>query len=145
MEPLLVLVEFGFTEEGEKEFLTHLDRLLEEIRSVDGCLDVIAYQRPERMYCFYTLWSDQAAIDRWVQNEFHRTILMPNFTKWSNEAWFGYWTLRTDRPRVRRCPSCGRWLRGQPGWMEARPAQCTRCGANLPAHASLSGQPRQMP
>jgi len=143
-EPLLVLVEFGFTEDGEKAFLAHLDRLLEEIRSIDGCLEAIVYQRPERIYFFSTLWRDQEAIDRWVQNEFHRTVLMPNFTKWANEAWFSYWNLQADRPRVRRCPSCGRWSRAQPGWMEANPARCTRCGARFPARVSLSGKPLQM-
>src|SRR6266496_4113288 len=128
MEPLLVLVEFGFTEEGEKEFLMHLDRALDEVRSIDGCLEAIVYKRPERMYLFYTLWRDQEAIDRWVQNEFHRNVLMTGFTRWANEGWFGYWNLKADRKRARKCPSCGRWSQAQPGWTEMTLTTCAHCG-----------------
>jgi quinol monooxygenase YgiN/ribosomal protein S27AE len=143
MEPQLVLVEFGFTEDGEKEFLAQLDRILDEVRSIDGCLEAIVYKRPERLYLFYTLWRDQAAIDRWVQNEYHRTVLMANFTKWANEGWFGYWHLGADRKRVRKCPSCGRWAQAQPGWKELSLSQCPRCGASFPSRISLSGKLRQ--
>lgn len=143
MEPLLVLVEFGFTEEGEKEFLMHLDRALDEVRSIDGCLEAIVYKRPERMYIFYTLWRDQEAIDRWVQNEFHRNVLMTGFTRWANEGWFGYWNLKADRKRVRKCPSCGRWSQAQPGWTEMNLTTCARCGTPFESRLSLSGRPRQ--
>jgi quinol monooxygenase YgiN len=143
MEPLLVLVEFGFTEEGEKEFLMYLDRVLDEVCSIDGCLEAIVYKRPERMYLFYTLWRDQEAIDRWVQNEFHRNVLMTGFTRWANEGWFGYWNLKADRKRVRKCPSCGRWSQAQPGWTEMTPTTCTRCGTPFASRVSLSGRPRQ--
>ncbi|HYL44308.1 MAG TPA: antibiotic biosynthesis monooxygenase family protein [Ktedonobacteraceae bacterium] len=141
MEPLLVLVEFGFTEEGEKELLMHLDRTLDEIRSIDGCLEVIVYKRPERLYLFYSLWRDQEAVNRWMQNEFHRAVLMTGFIRWANEGWFGYWNLKEDRKRVRKCSSCGRWSQAQPGWMETVLATCSHCGTPFPSRVSLSGKP----
>jgi quinol monooxygenase YgiN len=143
MEPQLVLVEFGFTEGGEKEFLAQLDHILDEVRSIDGCLEAIVYERPERMYLFYSVWRDQEAIDRWVQNEFHRTVLMTGFTRWANEGWFGYWHLAADRKRVRKCPSCGRWSQAQPGWTEMTLTTCARCGTPFESRLSLSGRPRQ--
>lgn len=121
----------------------HLDRALDEVRSIDGCLVAIIYKRPERMYLFYTHWRDQEAIDRWVQNEFHRNVLMTGFTRWANEGWFGYWNLKADRKRVRKCPSCGRWSQAQPGWTEMTLTTCARCGTPFESRLSLSGRPRQ--
>ncbi|NNL84402.1 MAG: hypothetical protein HKP27_02060, partial [Myxococcales bacterium] len=80
--PLLVLAEFVFTEEGEAEFLRHRDRTLDEVRAVTGCLQAVLWARAGRRYQFSTLWTDDEAVARWVENEFHRSILMPGFRKW---------------------------------------------------------------
>lgn len=129
--PLLVLAEFVFTEEGEAAFLRHRDRTLEEARSVEGCIQAVLWSRPDRRYQFSTLWSDAAAVTRWVDNDFHRTVLMPGFRKWCSEGCFGEYTLETDHERARKCASCGRWTRDLPGWDEHRPGSCKACGAGL--------------
>src|SRR5205823_1074854 len=81
-EPLLVVAEFVFTEEGDAEFGQHLERTLAEVRSIEGCLHAVVWRRPNRRYRFSTLWSDRQAVTRWVENEFHRVTLMPGFRKW---------------------------------------------------------------
>jgi quinol monooxygenase YgiN len=129
--PLLVLAEFVFTEDGETEFRRHLDRTLEETRATDGCLQAVVWTRPGRRYQFSTLWTDGAAVKRWVENEFHRSVLMPGFRKWCTEGCFGEYTLDKDHERARKCVSCGRWTRSLPGWNEAGPASCAKCGAKL--------------
>jgi len=129
--PLLVLAEFVFTEDGEAEFLRHRDRILDEARGVEGCLQAVVWARPGRRYQFSTLWEDAAAVTRWVENDFHRTILMPGFRTWCSEGCFGEYTLASDHDRVRSCPSCGRWSRALPGWDELRPEVCGKCGARL--------------
>jgi len=131
MTPLQVLAEFVFTEEGEKAFLPHLERTLAEVRGIDGCLQAQVWTRPGRRYQFSTLWTDADAVTRWVENEFHRTILMPGFRTWCTEGWFGEYTLATDHKRARRCGACGRWTQEVPGWDERRPAACAKCGAVL--------------
>ena len=131
MEPLLVLAEFVFTEDGEVEFRRHLDRTLAEVRAIDGCLQAVAWSRPGRRYQFSTLWTDADAVTRWVKNEFHQTILMPGFRKWCTEGCFGEYTLAVDHKRARKCTGCGRWTQELPGWDESRPATCTKCGAAL--------------
>jgi hypothetical protein len=132
MTPLLVVAEFVFTEEGEAAFLPQLDRTLAEARSVDGCLQAVVWTRPDRRYQFSTLWTDPDAVRRWVENEFHRTVLMPGFRKWCTEGCFGEYTLAADHERARRCASCGRWSRALPGWDESGPSACAKCGAALP-------------
>lgn len=127
--PLLVTAEFVFTEEGEEEFLRHRDRTLDEVRAVEGCLQAVLWSRPRRRYQFSTLWTGPEAVTRWVENEFHRTTLMPGFRKWCSEGCFGEYALDTDHPRARKCGSCGRWTQGLPGWDERHPERCQKCGA----------------
>lgn len=132
MTPLLVLAEFVFTEDGEAAFLPHLDRTLAEVRRIDGCLQAVLWTRAERRYQFSTLWTNADAVTRWVENEFHRTVLMPGFRKWCTEGCFGEYKLETDHKRARRCESCGRWTQSLPGWDESQPSACEKCGAALP-------------
>jgi len=132
MTPLMVLAEFVFTEEGESGFLPHLERTLDEIRGIEGCLQAVLWTRPGRRYQFSTLWSDPDAVTRWVENEFHQSVLMPGFRKWCTEGCFGEYTLATDHQRARKCASCGRWTQALPGWDEGRPAGCEKCGAPMP-------------
>ena len=141
MTPLFVSAEFVFTEAGESEFLVHRDRTLAEVRAVDGCLHAVLWTRPGRRYQFSTLWSDAEAVARWVENEFHRTILMPGFRKWCSEGCFGEYRLEKDHERARKCGACGRWTRALPGWDESRPSLCQPCGARLaePADAGADG------
>jgi len=131
MTPLLVLAEFVFTEEGEAAFRPHLERTLAEVRGVEGCLQAVVWTRPGRRYQFSTLWTGADAVTRWVENEFHRTVLMPGFRKWCVEGCFGEYTLAADHERARKCGACGRWTRTQPGWDESQPSACARCGAAI--------------
>ncbi len=133
--PLRVLAEFVFTEEGEAEFLCHRDRTLEEVRLVTGCLQAVLWTRPGRRYSFSTLWTDAEAVTRWVENEFHRTVLMPGFRKWCTEGCFGEYRLETDHKRARKCARCGRWTQDLPGWDERIPSSCEKCGVRLEAVA----------
>ncbi|MGH0032584.1 MAG: antibiotic biosynthesis monooxygenase family protein [Myxococcota bacterium] len=132
MTPLLVTAEFVFTEEGEAEFRPHLDRTLAEVREIDGCLQALVWTRPGRRYQFMTLWTDGESVARWVENDFHRKVLMPGFRKWCSEGCFGEYRLETDHKRARRCPDCGRWTQTLPGWNESEPSVCAKCGAALP-------------
>jgi heme-degrading monooxygenase HmoA len=140
MTPLLVLAEFRCSEEGEADLRGHLDRTLREVRGVEGCLQATVWERPvERRYLFTTIWSDRDAVGRWVENEFHRTTLMPGFRRWCTEGSFGEFALETDHDRARKCAACGRWTRGQPGWSEQEPSTCRHCGRELapdPQHAA---------
>lgn len=131
MEPLLVLAEFVFTEDGEAEFLQHRDRTLDEARGIEGCLQAVLWERPGRRYQFSTLWTDVEAVTRWVENEFHHTVLMPGFRKWCSEGCFGEYRLETDHKRARKCAACGRWTQDLPGWDERRPGACQKCGSAL--------------
>jgi heme-degrading monooxygenase HmoA len=131
MTPLLVLAEFAFTKHGEPAFLAHLDRTLAEVRGIEGCLQAVVWSRPARRYQFSTLWSDADAVTRWVENEFHRTVLMPGFRAWCTEGCFGEYALATDHRRARKCESCGRWTQTFPGWDESQPSTCVKCGAGL--------------
>ena len=137
MTPLLVLAEFVFTEEGEREFLPRLARTLDEVRATPGCLQAVLWNRPGRRYQFSTLWTDAGAVTRWVENEFHRAVLMPGFRKWCTEGCFGEYRLETDHKRAGKCASCGRWTQSLPGWNEALPEHCEKCGATLEASARL--------
>ena len=130
-EPLLVLAEFVCSEAGDAEFRSHLERTLTEARSIDGCLHAVVWERPARRYQFSTLWTDRAAVVRWVENDFHRNVLMPGFRKWCTEGWFGEYRGELDHKRAIRCAKCGRWTQGQPGWSEADPSACRNCGAAL--------------
>lgn len=130
-EPLLVLAEFVFSEAGELAFLQHRDRTLDEVRGVEGCLQAVLWARPGRRYQFSTLWSDAEAVTRWVENEFHKTVLMPGFRKWCTEGCFGEYRFETDHKRARKCESCGRWSQALPGWNESGPNTCAKCGASL--------------
>ena len=131
--PLLVVAEFVFTAEGEAEFLRHRDRTLDEVRGVEGCIQAVLWSRPGGRLQFSTLWSDAAAVKRWVDNEFHRTVLLPGFRKWCSEGCFGEYVLEADHKRARKCPTCGRWTQEQPGWDESRPSTCAQCGDPLPS------------
>lgn len=131
MNPILVLAEFVFTEDGEAEFLPYLDRTLKEIRDTDGCLQAVVWNRPGRRYQFSTLWSYEDAVEGWVMNEFHTTILMPSFRKWCVEGCFGEYVLSMDHERARKCASCGRWTKDAPGWNESHPNRCARCAEQL--------------
>jgi hypothetical protein len=118
MSPLLVLAEFGCSE-------------------VAGCLQATLWERAaERRFLFATFWSDAAAVRRWVENEFHRTVLMPGFRKWCVEGSFSEFSgVEPEHARARKCASCGRWTQGKPGWSEAEPTRCRQCGASL-AHGT---------
>lgn len=129
--PLLTTVEIGFTETGEQAFQEVVLRMEEELRSVPGCLEYRLYRRPERVYLFFVVWEDRAAVQRWVENEFHRTVLMRNFRQWCNLGWFGYWDVAEDRNRAQKCLQCGRWTQAQPGWQSDVPQSCRQCGAAL--------------
>jgi heme-degrading monooxygenase HmoA len=129
MPPLLILAEFVFSPEGEAEFRRHLERTLDEARAVEGCLHAVVWHRPERRYQFSTLWRDREAVTRWVDNDFHRGTLMPGFRRWCTEGWFGEFQLDLDHRRAKRCPACGRWNQGEPGWAEREPRNCRHCGS----------------
>jgi hypothetical protein len=141
--PLLVLAEFVCSPDGDPIFRSHLERTMIEVRAIDGCLNAVLWERPERRYQFSTLWRDGEAVTRWVENEFHRTVLMPGFRTWCTEGWFGDFTLDVDHKRARRCPSCGKWSQGQPGWAEIPPEKCRACGGSLdaPPDASTTRRP----
>lgn len=140
MEPVLIVAEFVFTEQGEAEFRALQDRTLEEVRAMSDCLQAVLWTRPGRRYLFSTLWSDVSAVGRWVDNEFHRTVLMPGFRKWCSEGCFGEYALQQDHARARRCPACGRWSQGLPGWDERQPDACQKCGGALAGPVDL-GEP----
>jgi quinol monooxygenase YgiN len=143
---LLVLAEFRCTEEGDAELRRHLDRTLEEARGVAGCLQATVWERPaERRYLFTTYWTDGEAVGRWVENEFHRTVLMPNFRRWCSEGSFSELLLEGDHDRARKCAACGRWTAARPGWSEQGPAACRQCGAPLPARLQEKPAPRLDP
>jgi quinol monooxygenase YgiN len=131
MTPLLVLAEFVCSPDGDVEFRSHLERTLRETRAIDGCLHAVVWERPGRRYQFSTLWQDREAVKRWVANAFHREVLMPGFRHWCTEGWFGEFGLDVDHKRARRCPACQRWSQGQPGWAEAEPSVCRKCGTAL--------------
>jgi len=139
MEPLLVVAEFVFSEEGEAAFLPHLDRTMDEVRRVDGCLHAVVWTRPGRRYQFATWWDDPDAVKRWVDNDFHRRVLMPGFRSWCSEGCFGDYVLTQDHRRARRCPACGRWTQGLPGWQEREPRSCRACQQPLEGPSDLGG------
>lgn len=130
--PLLVVAEFVFSESGESAFEPHRARTLDEVRNIDGCLLATLWQRPGRRYMFWTLWRDAASVTRWVDCEFHRSVLMPGFRKWCTEGSFGEYGLSADHQRARRCAECGRWTQSLPGWDERLPVACQKCDASLP-------------
>lgn len=140
-EPLLSLVEMAFTEEGEAAFLEVLPRMEDEIQAVPGCFEYRLYRGRGGEYLFYTVWDGQAALDLWVANEFHRSVLMPAFRKWATLGWFGFWDLARDDNRARKCLACGRWTQSKPGWDAKIPTECSRCGARMP---SAHGRPPVM-
>jgi len=132
MTPLLVTAEFHCSEAGDAELRKHLDRTLDEARGVEGCLQAEVWERPaERRYYFTTVWTDRAALRRWVENEFHRSVLMPAFRRWCTEGSFGEFALEADHDRARKCAACGRWTRARPGWSAQVPATCRECGRDL--------------
>jgi heme-degrading monooxygenase HmoA len=129
---LLVTAEFRCSAEGDAALREHLDRTLSEVRAVEGCLHAVVWERAaERRYLFTTFWSDRDAVRRWVENEFHRTVLMPGFRRWCTEGSFGDFALDADHDRARKCAACGRWTPGRPGWSEQEPSTCRSCGAAL--------------
>jgi quinol monooxygenase YgiN len=129
---LLVLAEFRCSEEGDAALRGHVARTLQEARAVAGCLQATVWERAEeRRYLFTTVWSDREALRRWVENDFHRTVLMPGFRRWCTEGSFSEFSLDLDHDRARKCPSCGRWTRARPGWSEQGPATCRQCGHGL--------------
>jgi heme-degrading monooxygenase HmoA len=70
--PLLVLAEFRCSDEGDAALREQLARTMQEVRSVEGCLEASVWERPaERRYLFTTYWSDREAVRRWVE---HRSI-----------------------------------------------------------------------
>ncbi len=138
MSHLMVLAEFVFTEEGEAAFAPHLDRTMEEMRSLDGCLQAVLWSRPGRRYQFSTLWTDADAVKCWVDHDFHRSVLVPGFRKWCTEGCFGEYRLVDDHERARKCGRCGRWTRALPGWNESGPSACGKCDAPLARPADLS-------
>jgi quinol monooxygenase YgiN len=127
--PFLMLVEMVFHADGAAAFAAHLPRMREEMQRIPGCLRLAIASEPEGRYTFTSLWEDDAALQRWVDNAFHREVLMANFRHWAIEAWFSRWELADDAPRSRRCPRCERWTRAQPGVSGTEPARCRYCGA----------------
>jgi len=131
MSLLLLVAEFVFTEEGEAAFEHHRARTLDEVRSIEGCVQAVLWAREDRRYQFSTLWSDDAGVGRWVENEFHQSVLMPGFRSWCTEGCFGEYRLETDHPRARRCGRCGRWSQAPSGWDERSPRACRHCDAAI--------------
>ena len=132
MNPLLVLAEFGCSSDGEAELRQHFERTLAETRATPGCLQATVWERPaERRFLFTTHWTDAAAVTRWVENDFHRTTLMPGFRRWCVEGAFSEFTPAADHDRARKCAACGRWTSARPGWSEQGPATCRQCGGAL--------------
>jgi quinol monooxygenase YgiN len=132
MTPFMVVAEFRCTADGEILLRQQLDRTLQEVRAVEGCLHATVWERPaERRFLFTTYWTDRDAVGRWVDNEFHRTVLMPGFRLWCSEGSFGELRLEADHDRARKCLACGRWTSGRPGWAEGEPARCRNCGREL--------------
>jgi hypothetical protein len=140
MMPLLVVAEFRRSEGGDAELRKHLDRTLDDARAVGGCVQATVWERPaERRYLFTTMSSDRDAVRRSVENDFHRTVLMPGFRRWCTEGSFGEFSLDADHDRARKCPACGRWTRARPGWSEQGPATCRECGGALAAAPGSDG------
>jgi quinol monooxygenase YgiN len=139
VEPLIVIAEFACTEEGDAALRSHLDRTLEAVRAVPGCLQAVLWSRAERRYQFFTAWRDADAVARWVADDFHRQVLMPGFRRWCTTGWFGELRMERDHPRARKCPACGRWTSSGPGFDETRPAACRACGEALPAPDASAG------
>jgi quinol monooxygenase YgiN len=132
MTPLLVLAEFGCSEDGERELRKHLERTLAAARAIDGCIEATVWERPaERRFLFTTYWTDGDAVTRWVDDEFHRATLMPGFRRWCVEGGFSEFALATDHDRARKCSACGRWTKARPGWSEAVPFTCRSCGRDF--------------
>jgi heme-degrading monooxygenase HmoA len=130
--PMLVLVEIGFRDEQTEQAFHEVSPQMErELAAIPGCLESRVYRGPDRRYLFFTVWEDRRAIQRWVDNAFHRSVLMANFSRWADEGWFSYWNMLQDNSRARKCMSCGRWTRGQPGWSARGPTTCVHCGASL--------------
>lgn len=88
-----------------------------------------------RIYEFYTVWESRDALDGWMTNEFHRSVLMVNFRKWMVQSVFDYWTLADDNARARKCPACGRWTQEKPGWSAVHPSTCRQGGGALMAQS----------
>jgi hypothetical protein len=133
MEPFVVVAEFACTEDGWRELERHLDRTLREVRATPGCLHAASWTAPGRRIHFLTYWDDPGAVARWVDNAFHREVLMPGFRRWCREGWFGDLRLVRDHDRARRCPACGRWSRARPGFDGRGPTVCRHCSATLDA------------
>jgi quinol monooxygenase YgiN len=129
---LLVLAEFGCSPDGEVELRAHLERTLAETRATPGCLQASVWERPaERRFLFTTYWTDSAAVSRWVENDFHRSTLMPGFRRWCVEGSFSEFNESAVHDRARKCGACGRWTSARPGWSEQAPTTCRQCGAAL--------------
>jgi quinol monooxygenase YgiN len=132
MNALLVLAEFACTPEGDAELRKHLDRTLAETRATPGCLQATVWERPaERRFLFTTYWTDADAVTRWVENDFHRTTLMPAFRRWCVDGSFSEFLEGAEHARARKCGACGRWSSATPGWSEAEPSACRQCGGSL--------------
>jgi quinol monooxygenase YgiN len=132
MAVLLVTAEFRCSEAGDAELRRHVERTLAEVRAVPGCLQATLWERPqERRLLFATWWSDAEAVGRWVENEFHRTVLMPGFRRWCTEGSFSELRVADEHARARKCAACGRWTSAAPGWSEQEPSHCRQCGAPL--------------
>ncbi|MBI2886375.1 MAG: antibiotic biosynthesis monooxygenase [Chloroflexi bacterium] len=132
--PVLTTVDIRFASwEGEQAFLDIYQQFEGEVKRIPGCLDYRVYRGPDRLYLFFVVWEDRTAVQRWVDNEFHRTVLMASYRRWCKEGWFGYWDPAEDHSRTRKCMECGRWTQAQPGWSMAGPASCRNCGHRLAA------------
>ncbi len=132
MAVVLTTVEMTFrTAEAEAEFQKVFPQMEQELGSIPGMLESRTYRRGPGTYLFFNVWESAEAIQRWVDNEFHRTVLMPSFRQWCSLGWFGYWDEREDHPRSKKCMACGRWTRAHPGWDAGVPDTCRNCGAKL--------------
>lgn len=129
---VLTTVDIRFaSSEGEQAFLDSYSQMEREVKAVAGCLDYRVYRGEDRLYLFFVVWQDRAAVKRWVDNAFHRTVLMANFRRWCKEGWFAYWGVERDYPRARKCLACNAWTRSQPGWSTAEPTTCRYCGTSV--------------
>lgn len=133
--PLLTTIDIRFASwEGEQSFLDVYQQLEREVEGIPGCLDYRVYRGPDRLYLFFAVWEDQAAVQRWIENDFHQKVLMANYRKWTKEGWFGFWDPGEDHPRSRKCLECGRWTQAQLGWSMAEPQVCSQCGQPVTPH-----------
>ena len=124
---LVAIVELVFSDEGKDAFELVHEQMRQELGTVPGFLDYRQILLSGNRYLLLSFWEGKGPLDRWVENAFHRSVLMANFRNWCVEGWFSYG--EHAGPRAKRCSNCGRWTRGEPGWDPSKPSSCFHCKA----------------